>query len=89
MTNLPLPSLLTQPLAGTDHVPAAQAVPDHRGVLLMLGVSLFLAAVGLVQHILTSRMPLRRVAASAVVATTVVALSAAAWRTYPAVLSAL
>ncbi|MEU8611850.1 hypothetical protein AB0C29_28075 [Actinoplanes sp. NPDC048791] len=89
MTNLPLLSLLTQPLASTDHEPAAQAVLALRGVLLVLGMSLCLAAVHLVQHILASRMPLRRLAASFVVATTVVALSTVAWRIYPAVISAL
>jgi hypothetical protein len=89
MTNLPLLSLLTQPLAGTNNEPAAQAVLALRGVLLVLGVSLCLAAVNLVQHILASRMPLRRLAASFVVATTVVALSTVAWRIYPAVISAL
>jgi hypothetical protein len=89
MTNLPLLSLLTQPLAGTNHEPAVQAVPALRGVLLVLGVSLCLGAVNLVQLILASRMPLRRLAASFVIATTVAALCTVAWRIYPAVISAL
>jgi hypothetical protein len=89
MTNLPLLSLMTQPLANTDSETTAQAVLALRGVLLILGMSLSLAAVRLVQHILSSRKPLRRLAASLVVATTVAALSAIAWRIYPTVISAL
>jgi hypothetical protein len=89
MTNLPLLSLVTQPLGAADNETASQAVLAYRGILLVLGMSLCLAAISLVQHILSRKTPLRLLAASVVVLTTVVAVATVAWRVYPAVVSAL
>jgi multisubunit Na+/H+ antiporter MnhF subunit len=87
MTNVPLLSLMTHPLASTDNETTAQTVLAFRGVLLILGMSLCLAAVRLVKHILSRRTPVRLLAASCVVLTTVAALAVVAWRFYPIVAS--